>query len=179
MGTLDNISKDCALKSKNDGVCQVTSKLQNMRTDGADVVVSVCANCGKEGNDVNNICNKCKMVKYCNAACKKKHRLKHKKECEVHCIHAAERAAKLRDEELRFAAEKHDEELFKQPPPKEDCPICLITLPSFHTGVKYVSCCGKVICSLKALRAHQTYIDGIRSAQRDEAAAFDADYKYY
>jgi len=31
----------------------------------------------------------------------------------------------------------------------------------------------------KALRAYQTYIDGIKSAQRDEAAAFDADYKYY
>ena len=36
----------------------------------------------KEGDDINNICNKCKQVKYCNAACKKKHRQKHKKECE-------------------------------------------------------------------------------------------------
>ena len=29
-----------------------------------------------------NTCNKCKSVKYCNAACKKKHRQKHKKQCE-------------------------------------------------------------------------------------------------
>ena len=43
--------------------------------------VDVCANCGKEGSDL-NICNKCQMVKYCNAACKKKHRTKHKKKCE-------------------------------------------------------------------------------------------------
>ena len=32
----------------------------------------------------------------------------------------------------------------------------------------------------KALRAHQKYIDGIKSAERDEAAAFDSDeYRYY
>ena len=42
----------------------------------------ICANCGKEGSDVTNTCNKCKSVKYCNAACKKKHRHKHKKACE-------------------------------------------------------------------------------------------------
>ena len=46
-------------------------------------VTSTCANCGKEGNsDDMNTCNKCKSVKYCNAACKKKHRSKHKKACE-------------------------------------------------------------------------------------------------
>ena len=45
-----------------------------------------------------------KSVKYCNAACKKKHRHKHKKDCEEHLRLAAEHAAKL-----------HDEVLFKQP----------------------------------------------------------------
>jgi len=39
-----------------------------------------------------------------------------------------------------------DEELFKQPPPKEDCPICFLRLPTLHTGYKYKTCCGKVIC---------------------------------
>ena len=63
-----------------------------------DNELSVCANCGKEGSDVTNTCNKCKMVMYCNASCKKKHRHKHKKECE------------------RRVAEIHDEKLFKQPP---------------------------------------------------------------
>jgi len=94
---------------------------------------SVCANCGKEGNSVNNMCNKCNMVKYCNAACKKKHRSKHKKECEEH---------------VRLAAEKHDVELFKQPPPQfEDCPICFLRMPSLRTGYKYQTCCGKRICN--------------------------------
>ena len=31
----------------------------------------------------------------------------------------------------------------------------------------------------KALQAYQAYLSEIRSPQRDEAAAFDEDYKYY
>ena len=99
--------------------------------------LSICANCGKEGDDINNTCNKCKMVKYCNAACKKKHRHKHKKDCEEYQRLAAEHAAEL-----------HDKELFKQPPPEHgDCQICFIQLPSLNTGHKYQTCCGKTICS--------------------------------
>ena len=105
--------------------------------------ISTCANCGKEGSEVNNICNKCKVATYCNASCKKKHRSKHKKDCE-------RRVAELHDEELerkKRAAELHDEKLFKKPLPKEDCPICMLLLPSLHTGYKYSACCGKTICS--------------------------------
>ena len=76
-----------------------------------------------------NTCNKCKQVKYCNASCKKKHRHKHKKHCE------------------RYLAELHDEKLFKQPPPAEDCPICFLRLPALDTGRRYKTCCGKIICS--------------------------------
>ena len=104
--------------------------------------ISTCANCGKEGSDL-NICNKCKAATYCNAACKKKHRSKHKVACE-------KRIAELQEEELergRRAAELHDEKLFKQPPPNEDCPICMLLLPSLDTGKRYRSCCGKIICS--------------------------------
>ena len=98
---------------------------------------SICANCGKEGNDVNNVCNKCKMVKYCNAACKKKHRHKHKKQCEEHVRQAAKHAAKL-----------HDIELFKEPPQLHgDCPICFLRIPTSYSGWRYNACCGKVICS--------------------------------
>ena len=46
-------------------------------------VAILCANCGKEGDgDSMNTCNKCDLVQYCNAACKKKHKSKHKKKCE-------------------------------------------------------------------------------------------------
>ena len=40
-----------------------------------------------------------------------------------------------------------DAELFKQPPPREDCPICFMRLPFLNTGWRYMSCCGKEICS--------------------------------
>ena len=43
--------------------------------------------------------------------------------------------------------DEHEEALFKQPPPNEDCPICFLTLPSHHSGKKYQSCCGTIICS--------------------------------
>jgi len=40
-----------------------------------------------------------------------------------------------------------DEDIFKQPPLDEDCPICFIRMPSLWTGYKYMSCCGKITCS--------------------------------
>ena len=89
---------------------------------------NACAQCGKEGGNLNT-CNKCEIAKYCNAACKKKHRSKHKKACE------------------RRAAELHDEALFKEHPPREECPICFLPLP-LNTGESvFQSCCGKLICS--------------------------------
>ena len=114
--------------------------LKNMSTDS--IVVSVCANCGKE--DAKNICNKCKVTTYCNAVCKKVHKKKHKKECDEHIRLAAEE----HNEELRLAAEKRDIELFKEPPSQYgDCPICFERLPILETGRRYKTCCGKSICS--------------------------------
>ena len=99
-----------------------------MSTSTDDNNISTCANCGKEGSNLNT-CNKCKLVKYCNAACKKKHRSKHKKKCD------------------RRVAEMHDEGLFKQAPRRGDCQICFLRLPTLDTGRRYKTCCGKSICS--------------------------------
>ena len=109
-------------------------------TSESETNTSVCANCGKEGSDVTNTCNKCMSVMYCNAACKKKHRHKHKIDCE------------------RRVAELHDEQLFKQPPPLEDCPICMIRIPELNTAQTYMPCCGKLICSgcVHAFRSRAT-----------------------
>jgi hypothetical protein len=51
-------------------------------------------------------------VKYCNADCQRNHWAKHKAACKL-------RAAELRDEAL-----------FKDPPAKEDCPICFLPMPA-------------------------------------------------
>ncbi|MDB4430403.1 zinc finger MYND domain-containing protein [bacterium] len=87
-----------------------------------------CASCGKVGGNL-NMCNKCNMVKYCNAACKKKHRSKHKKACE------------------KRVSELHDDALFKEHPPREDCPICFLPLPLDPGQTNFHPCCGKIICN--------------------------------
>jgi len=93
--------------------------------------VSICANCGKGEEESHKLksCTACKLVKYCSRDCQIAHRPQHKKECR------------------KRAAELHDENLFKQPPPKEDCPICFVQLPLLATGSQYYSCCGKTVCS--------------------------------
>jgi TPR repeat protein len=97
------------------------------------------------------------LVKYCNTECQKKHWPKHKKDCKL-------RAAELRDEAL-----------FKDPPAKEDCPICFLPMPvkiiccislppatissvpisnfakaneglTYEETQAYFPCCGKIIC---------------------------------
>ena len=127
--TSDKICKEGASQTKVD-LSDAIGYLQLLNIKDNKAVGNVCANCGKEGSSDNtNTCNKCKEVKYCNAACKKKHRSKHKKACD------------------RRVAELHDEKLFKQPPPKEDCPICFLRLPTLVSGSRYKTCCGKTICS--------------------------------
>jgi tetratricopeptide (TPR) repeat protein len=116
-----------------------------------------CAECGVVGGVSLKVCKTCMGVKYCNAACQKNHWPTHKKECKL-------RAAELRDEAL-----------FKDPPAKEDCPICFlpmpvmliccVSLPSATTSSvpiddfananteltglfmeEFYTCCGKSIC---------------------------------
>jgi hypothetical protein len=76
-------------------------------------VNTCCADCGGvSGGGVSlKACTACQLVKYCNANCQRNHWKKHKKLCK-------QRAAELRDEAL-----------FKDPPAKEDCPICFLPMP--------------------------------------------------
>lgn len=92
---------------------------------------TLCANCGQGEESAGDLkaCTACKMVKYCNRDCQIAHRTQHKKACK-------KRAAIL-----------HDEKLFKLPPPKGDCDICMLLLPLLQSGSKYRGCCGKRICS--------------------------------
>ena len=101
-----------------------------MSNNNNDNILS-CANCGKgEEKSINlKSCTACKLVKYCNRECQIAHRPQHKKECK------------------KRAAELHEEALFKEHPPNEDCPICFLRMPSSNSGARYMSCCGKMICS--------------------------------
>jgi hypothetical protein len=68
------------------------------------------------------------MVKYCNRDCQIAHRPQHKYDCK------------------KRAAELHDEALFKDPPPREECPICMLPLPLNANQSSFKYCCGKLIC---------------------------------
>ena len=48
-----------------------------------------------------------------------------------------------------------DEDLFKEPPPREECPICFVPQPLDEGETTYFSCCGKTICS-GCVHAHRT-----------------------
>jgi len=76
-----------------------------------------CADCGKAGGASLKVCKSCMRAKYCNATCQLNHWATHKTECKL-------RAAELRDDAL-----------FKDPPAKEDCPICFLPMPA-----KLISC---------------------------------------
>ena len=128
-GTTDESLPKRATSNEDDLISEMLSqqKIEDLSNNENDVLS--CANCGKEGSNL-NICNKCKEATYCNAACKKKHRSKHKKQCE------------------RRVAEMHDEALFREPPPEYgDCHICFLRLPTIGSGRRYYECCGKTICS--------------------------------
>ena len=120
----DNTELSGALSSLNIG------DDNELNDNDMSTVAILCANCGKEGDGDNmNTCNKCDLVRYCNVACKKKHKSKHKKKCE------------------RRVAELYDEKLFKEHPPREECPICMLSLPYESKTITFQSCCGKSICS--------------------------------
>ena len=126
-GGMKSNTNECTSCEQNN-VDDITNDIDNIAIK--DDKKSTCANCGKEDNSNDmNICNRCKMVKYCNAACKKKHRSKHKKKCDRH------------------VAELYDEQLFKDHPPNEECPICMIPLPIDSGDINFQACCGRLICN--------------------------------
>ena len=54
--------------------------------------------------------------------------------------------------------------LFEEPPPKEDCPICMLPMP-FASGVcgvttVYMPCCGKTLCDGCVVAAEDEIVEG-------------------
>jgi len=127
------------------------------RTSNIMTTTNCCAQCGVAGCASLKTCKSCMEAKYCDATCQRNHWPMHKQDCKL-------RAAELRDEAL-----------FKDPPAKEDCPICFLPMPGkilscvtlppatissvpinyfadAHqelanlTTETYYSCCGKSIC---------------------------------
>ena len=125
-----------------------------MKTSGIEIIPKVCAACDKSGEDL-KACTKCEQVYYCNNKCRKAHLQKHKKECRRYTaeLHNSSNNDTLIDvlTEQFSKVVISDDELFQDPAPKEDCPICFQPLP-FSSGIcgvsrMYKTCCGKVLCN--------------------------------
>ena len=73
------------------------------------------------------------------------------------CISSMEMKESLTQGELEIAYGRMsqscftDEELFKQPPARDDCPICMLPLPLDNSGMNYQSCCGQILCMGKRI----------------------------
>lgn len=68
------------------------------------------------------------MAKYCSRDCQLAHWSRHKADCK------------------KRAAELFDEELFKEHPERDECPICMDKLHANHAEVAFKECCGKFQC---------------------------------
>lgn len=137
-----NCKKEGA-EDNNNNNADVDDIIKDINWMGMDM--SKCAACGKGGDNL-KACTSCKSVKYCNAKCRNAHRSKHKKECKKL---AAERKLQNTIWDMNKMVIS-DEMLFAEPPPKEDCPICMLPIPyaigmcEVHT--MYKECCGKTLC---------------------------------
>ena len=114
--------------------------------------MTTCASCGKGGDSL-KACTGCDQVKYCNGACRKAHWKKHKKQCRKSATKNRDDTRitidALSEEMSRIVIS--DDKLFKDPPPKEDCPICFLPMPFAYCGMYrvkvYQPCCGKTLCT--------------------------------
>ena len=124
-----------------------------MLSSMADTSETACANCGKAESERSKLktCNACKLVKYCSRDCQVAHRPKHKKACK------------------KRATELFEEDLFKDPPESEECPICMIPLPLDPSQSLFHDCCGKFLCMGCAYTKHKE--DMRNGKQREEAGA--------
>ena len=91
-----------------------------------------CAGCGNCGDGGLKACTSCRLVKYCDRDCQRRHWPTHKSDC-------------------KRAVEQFQEELFSESSRNEDCPVCFLPLPlsqDFLGGPRsqYQACCGKILC---------------------------------
>ena len=121
-------------------------------------VMTHCASCGKSEDDNGGsklkTCTACKSVKYCSVDCQRDHRKAHKKECKriendlkEASAAAADLAALNMNGKKNMFDEDADADLFKPPPPKEECALCFLPLPVNLSQKSRLTCCGQVICA--------------------------------
>lgn len=137
-----------------------------------------CAACNNKGDSLRR-CSACKTVWYCGMPCQKTHRKVHAKECkriEKELAQCNKEATNSDDEEgnnniecaaTTGKAEKSEPGLWDNPPPGEDCDICMLVLPYDPRLNYYQYCCGKNVCG-GCHEEHGRVIEVINSKNKDK-----------
>lgn len=135
------------------------------KTDKRHTMCCCCAACGKNGDGLKR-CNACKSVSYCNTECQRSHWKTHRDDCQkreeeiqaaVEGPFAATTAGGgLENLGLADSKQSPSADLFDPPPPKADCLICMLPLPSNgNENVSYQACCGNTVCMGCILESHR------------------------
>jgi len=69
--------------------------------------------------------------------------------------------------------ESDHEDLFRPPPSRPECPICLLPMPIDATHVMYMSCCGKSICIGCIFENDRVVIENNRERSRKKLAKLE------
>mmetsp|Transcript_22663 Transcript_22663/g.65256 ORF Transcript_22663/g.65256 Transcript_22663/m.65256 type:complete len:351 (+) Transcript_22663:161-1213(+) len=144
-----------AVLTKSDGTKETGAEESTAESNKPE---KFCSACGRSGASTDlKKCTACKCVFYCDVSCQKSHRKEHK----FHCKQVQTILAKRRD----TAEEGECLGPLEEPPPREECPICMRVLPIEEELGSYMTCCGKILCSgclleqekrLDALNAERT-----------------------
>ena len=108
-----------------------------------------CSACCKE-SDALRVCNGCKGVWYCDEGCQKNHRDEHGEDCKRIKKELDKRGGKLDARSWMWGLWGKGTELDVGPlgklPPREECPICMLVMPTDERFCRYFPCCGKSMC---------------------------------
>eukprot|EP00986_Skeletonema_menzelii_P005269 scaffold1887_cov133-Skeletonema_menzelii.AAC.5 len=124
----------------------------------------ICANCSSIDGKLRRCCGE---IFYCNVECQKKHRKVHKLMCQNTSISNKKKTGandkkKVADDLFGVGMSKslavddgydsfRDEEseidlVTYEPPPRDDCPLCMCPMPLDNRKIEYMMCCGKRLC---------------------------------
>ena len=138
-----------------DGATTAAADSENKETKSNSTVVieKFCSNCGEAGvaNTDLKLCNSCKCVWYCSAACQRAHWKGHKKECkEIREVLEGQDSGAYPKTERRSIfhdpSGEYDPSFFDNMPPRQICEICMLPFPHELILCTYMACCSKKAC---------------------------------
>ena len=166
-----------SLTSSNGNTTITADEAEETKPNSKVIIEKYCSNCGVAGvaNKDVKLCNSCKCVWYCSAACQKAHWKGHKKECkEIREVLEGQASGKYPTKEngMDVASESliNATRLYENLPPREICEICMVPMPLEPNRINYSHCCGKeYCCGCNWANQRQRMIENEKRKKRSQA----------